>query len=91
MGKAHFRKEGLWLNHGIPDTVLASVSASYALDHWYDVEIVGVGGHLQVYVDGELALEYTDPQPWQSGTIAFETLDDSRAQVDDIEIWPSRP
>ena len=87
-----FTKEGLYLAKSVPREIdLTEVSASHALNRWYDVEIVGLGEHLQIYVDGDLVLDYTDPQPVQSGTIAFETLDDSRAQVDDIEVWPSRP
>ena len=48
---------------------------SHMLNRWYDVEIVGEGGHIQVFVDGNLELEYTDDDPVLQGTIAFETLD----------------
>ncbi len=37
-------------------------------------------------MDGRLALAYDDPQPLTRGGISFETLDNSRAQVDDIEV-----
>jgi RNA polymerase sigma factor (sigma-70 family) len=72
-------------------TELAWAEAWHGLDRWHEVEIVGWGGHLQVYVDGGLELDHTDRNPLRRGTIAFETLDDSRAQVDDIEILDSGP
>ena len=68
---------------------LVDLSASHTLDRWYQVEIVGLGGHLQVYVDGQLELDYTDADPLPWGGIAFETLDDSRAMLDDIQVRPA--
>ena len=52
--------------------------------HWYDIEIAGSGSRLQFTVDGELEWEYTDPNPLIEGGFAFETLDDSMADIDDI-------
>ena len=65
------------------------MSASHALDRWYQVEIVGVGGHLQVYVDGQLELDYTDTDPLTRGGIAFELVPDSRVMLDDIQVRPA--
>lgn len=70
---------------------LAMSPASYSLSRWYDVEIAGWQGRIRVYVDGHLALDYTDNDPLQYGIIAFETLENSQAQVDDIEIMASGP
>jgi len=53
------------------------------------VEIAGWGGHLAVYVDGRLELQYRDEKFLRSGTFAFETLERSHAQVDDIEVRES--
>ncbi|MCK4394460.1 hypothetical protein KAX17_16275, partial [Candidatus Bipolaricaulota bacterium] len=60
------------------------------------VEIAGEEGHLQIYIDGWLALEYKDPHPLLKGGIALETLDvpsgsgrgSSSAYVDDVEVRP---
>jgi len=57
------------------------------LDHWYDIEIDGSGEHLKFLVDGELEWEYTDPNPLNGGTFAFETLEDSIASIDDIQVF----
>jgi hypothetical protein len=84
-----FHQGGLYLSR--QGRELATVEASHQMDRWYEVEIVGWGGHLQVYVDGNLEMDYTDSSPLQRGTIAFETLDDSYAQVDDIEVMGSGP
>jgi Tol biopolymer transport system component/outer membrane protein assembly factor BamD (BamD/ComL family) len=68
---------------------LVSTDAPPPFNRWCDVEILAVGGHLQVYIDGDLQLEYTDPDPLERGGISFETLDYSRAMVDDIEVRPA--
>ena len=61
-------------------------SAAFNLGDWYDVEIVCVGGRLQAYVDGVLIIDHIDDDPLTHGTIAFETLDNSQAYVDDVEV-----
>jgi len=72
-----------------PDRFLGPLATSdtpYDYWRWYEVEIVGEGAHIQFFVDGKLQLDYTDPQPLLSGTISFETLNGSYAQVDDIVV-----
>jgi hypothetical protein len=88
-----FHQGGLSLTRQIRDafTDLAAVEAPHVLNRWYQLEIVGWGGHIQVYVDGKLELDYTDRAPLRRGTIAFETQDDSQALVDDIEVLPPGP
>jgi len=88
-----FHQGGLSLSRQIRDafTDLAAADVQHALNRWYQVEIVGWGGHLQVYVDGKLELDYTDRAPLPRGTIAFETLEGSQALVDDIEVLPPGP
>lgn len=83
-----FNEKGLYLSKqtGNVLTDLKSIETPHQLDRWYDVEIAGRGERIQVFVDGELALDYTDSSPLRQGTIAFETLDNSRAQIDNIEV-----
>ncbi len=85
-----FHQEGLYLSKQMHNEFidLTAVLVSHSLDHWHEVEIVGWGGRIQVYVDGELELDYFDEHPLHQGTIAFETLDDSYAQIDDILVMP---
>ncbi len=65
---------------------LAEVEQGLTPATWQWVEISAVGGHIQVYVDKELKLEHTDTNPLPRGHIGFETLDDSVAYVDEVEV-----
>jgi len=54
---------------------------------WHPVEIAGWGNHIAVYIDYELVMQYMDNDAYlPSGSIAFETLDYSNAQIDNIEV-----
>jgi hypothetical protein len=57
-----------------------------ALNQWHTVSVSGSGGQISVTVDGQSALTYADPQPLTQGGIAFETLDDSEAWIDDVAV-----
>jgi ABC-type dipeptide/oligopeptide/nickel transport system ATPase subunit len=83
-----FEQHRLSLTKQVGDefTELAAVDAEYLLNHPYSVEIAGWGGHLAVFVDRDLRLQYIDDTPLRDGTIAFETLDNSLAKIDDIEV-----
>jgi hypothetical protein len=83
------REEGLYLNKEAPWGEFADLAGSDTrIDFkvWHDIEIVGKDGHLQVYVDGILEIDFTDVAPLTYGSIAFETLDESRAMVDDVRV-----
>ncbi len=72
-----------------PDTfidLLDQPVAARVLGHWYDIEISGAGAELRLLVNGELEWQYTDTDPLNGGTFAFETLDDSIAHVDEIRV-----
>lgn len=63
---------------------LATNSTRYSAREEHKVDISTTGGRIQVTVDGMLVIDYTDPDPLPPGTIAFETFDNTFAQVDDI-------
>jgi len=65
---------------------LTGVDARHSLGQWHLVEIAGWGGHIAVFVDGRLELQYVDEDYLRSGSIAFEPLENSSADVDDIEV-----
>jgi len=65
---------------------LAHSDADHQRGRWYEVEIVGRGGTLEVYVDGVLRVSCTDPDPLLYGSIALETGPGWEACVDDIEV-----
>ena len=74
----------IWPDEYHPD--LATHEGKHSINNWHQVEIAGQGSKLSFYVDGSQELAYIDPQPFLSGSFAFETLDDSQAYVDDIYV-----
>jgi photosystem II stability/assembly factor-like uncharacterized protein len=90
-----FHEHGSYLNKQLwPDTfidLLVQEVITRDLDCWHEIEIAGSGPHLQFSIDGELEWEYTDPNPLNGGTFAFETLEDSAAYIDDIRVFGQAP
>ncbi|HUV80714.1 MAG TPA: family 16 glycoside hydrolase [Candidatus Bathyarchaeia archaeon] len=90
-----FHADGLYLSKEAPGGTfyenLSSSSWQYSKYEWHSVEIVVEGSRIQVFVDGTQALNYNDPEPLLSGTIAFETLEGTVVQVDDIVVTGQRP
>lgn len=86
-----FNEKFLYLTKQVRDefTELKIVETSHSLGKWYTVEIAGWGGHLAVFVNDELKLQYEDEKFIRGGTFAFETLDDSRALIDEVEVMES--
>jgi photosystem II stability/assembly factor-like uncharacterized protein len=69
------------------DNNIASSSGSYNANQWYDLRVEVVGDNIKIYVNNILKIDYTDPEPLLSGSIAFETLDDqARFHIDDIQV-----
>lgn len=85
-----FHEQGSYLSKQYwPETfidLLDQAVESRDLGHWYQIEIAGEGAHLRFSVDGELEWQYTDPNPLEEGTFAFETLEESAAFIDDIRV-----
>lgn len=81
-----FREDGVYLSKELPGadaTTLGRAAApSLGDSHW--VVIGSERGHIQVYIDRVLVLDYTDPTPLSQGTIGFGTTDGSQAAVDDV-------
>jgi len=72
--------------------VLSRAKIRVARDTWYTLRIVGIAEHLKVYVNGELQIEYTDQEnPYLTGSVGFETLDDSHMLVDDVVLMGQPP
>jgi hypothetical protein len=82
----HLREDGLYLTKEYPKgnyTALTQTAAP-SLNTWHQMSVAGYGGHLQVYVDRALQLDYTDPSPLLQGTIAVATLEGYQAAVDNV-------
>ncbi len=90
-----FHEYGSYLNKQYwPDTFIdltGQESTTHDLNRWYEIEIVGLGPKLQFFVDGDLEWEHTDTNPLSDGIFAFETLDNSVAHIDDIQVFGKAP
>lgn len=62
---------------------------SFQTGSWHHVDITGWRGHLTFDMDGVTFLNYVDEGYISDGSIGFETLDNSIAQVDNIEVTGS--
>lgn len=84
-----FRQDGLYLQEEEPWGEFFDLAASdsrHELGIWHDFEIVGKGLSLRVYVNGVLEMDFTDADPLTWGSIAFETLENSYAKVDEVKV-----
>jgi hypothetical protein len=82
------REDGFYLNKETPWGKFFELAVSdtrITFNVWHDIEIRGEGGHIQVYVDGLLEIDVIDDTPLTQGSIAFETLEESYAYVDNVE------
>jgi len=71
-------------------TNLATAEVPFSKNSWNTIKIVGKGNNIKVYFNGALKINYTDNNPVLNGQIAFESLDDSRVYVDDINVTVDR-
>lgn len=65
---------------------LVTVPGDLYTNQWVDLKIEVNGANIKVYLDGVLKIQYTDSSPVLQGAIAFETLPNSRALVDDVSV-----
>jgi photosystem II stability/assembly factor-like uncharacterized protein len=70
---------------------LGRSSVTNAVGVWQAVEVAGRGGILQVLVEGGQRIACVDPPPVLTGSIAFETLDDSHVHVDEVTVIGAPP
>jgi len=67
-------------------TQLTETQFPFDKNTWIKFKIVGKGNNIKVYVNDELKIDYTDDKAVLYGSIAFESLDDSKIYVDDIHV-----
>ena len=88
-----FNNEGLYLSRQFDQwrqfADLSSVSKRFDLERWHLIEIFlgdpGDGAKIEVYVDGVQLLTSSDDY-YNTGSIAYESLDNSTVYVDDIHV-----
>lgn len=57
---------------------------------WHDVEIVTIDDTIWITIDQQEILKATSPIPTNSGTIAFESLENSSISVDNVLVYIER-
>ena len=82
----HIRPEAMSLVKEQPRGMYTQLTQTNApsLNNWHQVVVAGSGGHLQVYVDGVLQLDYTDATPLTTGTIGLTTQNGYQAEADNV-------
>ncbi len=68
-------------------TELTSVPAAHSLAAWYDLSLLVEGGAIQLDVNGETVLMFTDEAPILSGTFAFGASAGVSLLVDDVAVY----
>ena len=77
--------EGPILNKKLLDeTLLAKSGVPLQENQWIDLKVEVEGGTIKLYIDGYLLFPYTDSEPLLSGTIGFESPENSVIYVDDV-------
>jgi len=80
------RPEGVLLTKEYPagNFVTLAQAAPAAMQSWNTVVIGCMGQHMQVYINGQLVLDHTDPDALLQGTVAVGALDGTFAGVDNV-------
>ena len=74
------------------DTFLDGLANGPALAAgWHTMEISASGAKIAVSVDQKQVMNYTDPQPLESGGFAFESLSGGIVWVDDVQVSDLTP
>lgn len=53
---------------------------------WYDLVVQVEGARIQAWLDGVKLIDWTDPDPWQEGTIGLITYTNEGAQYDYLRV-----
>lgn len=83
-----FQADGVYLIKEFPIGTHAAVAQAPALDQgqWHDINIACQAGHIQVSIDGQVTLDYTDANPLPRGTIGVGAADSTSVSVDDVVV-----
>ena len=67
-------------------TLLDEVPVNLQLGQWYRIEVLANHRAIQVFLDEELLIQVYDDDALLTGSIAFETLDNSVFYIDSVEV-----
>lgn len=81
--------DGLYLEKqaGSAFTDLSDYPIALNPDNWHTVSIHSEGNSIQIFINDEMTIDFADhDEPLLFGAFAFETLDDSHVQFDDVVV-----
>jgi hypothetical protein len=87
MGDACNNPQNLYnFNNPYPITEV-QFSGPYERNRWYELVVEVRGPRIMIWLDGQLAIDYTDPtEPFLSGTVGFKTHETQTASFDDLVV-----
>lgn len=84
-----FKQQGLGAGEGVKN--IGEDRRRFAEGKPHGVSISVYTGRVLVVIDGVTEFDWVDPDPLPAGGIAFETLDKSWAEVDDVRVYGPAP
>jgi hypothetical protein len=80
------REDGLFLvkEQPVDDYTVLAHTGPVPVGEWHRIGIKTRDGRIQVLVDDQLWIDFTDPEPISRGTIAVGTMEGSMASVDNV-------
>ena len=80
------REDGLFLvkEQPVDNYLVLAHTGPVPVGEWHSLGIKTKDGRVQVFVDGQLWIDFSDPDPISIGTIAVGTMDGSMASVDNV-------
>jgi hypothetical protein len=71
---------------------IGEADVNLELDNWQNVQIKDDDGHIQIFVNAELMIDYLDANPLAPGKISFNTAsENSIFFIDDIKVMDTNP
>jgi len=87
----NFIPEGPILNKKLLDeALLAKSGVNLQENQWIDLKVEVKRDRIVIYIDANPILHYTDSEPLLSGTIGFESPENSVVYVDDVSVIVAR-
>jgi len=83
-----YQAEGLYLSKetGGGEPASLAQAAAPGLNAWHRLTIAMQGGHIQVYVDRVLVIDYTNSAPLAQGTVGYGSVSGAQVAVDDVQV-----
>ncbi len=76
---------GLFRFDGETEEQLVNTPAPISTEVWHTIKISGTLGHIQVFADDELLIDYHDPGPWYAGSISLNVFG-GPADFDNVQV-----